>query len=292
MHAMSSMHEDLRMGDLELDTAVVGGDGAYRAVLSRDWEIWGPNGGYLAAIALRAAGAHTPLRRPATFTCHFLGVAEFGDVDLAVRPIRESKRVASLGVSMTQGGRAILEALIWVVGELDGLAHDAAPMPAVPMPETLPSTAELLPPERASTYHRFWANFDERPIVWIEDWEHREPSEPRFCSWYRYQPRATFTDPFVDAARVLLLTDTLMWPAAVRAYRPEEMGFYAPSIDVSAQFHALVPESEWLLCEAKSPSARDGLVGGTVSVWSRDGRLLATGGQQMLCRPGNLVPGS
>ena len=36
------------------DTAVDGTDGSYRAVLSKDWEIWGPMGGYVAAVALRA----------------------------------------------------------------------------------------------------------------------------------------------------------------------------------------------------------------------------------------------
>jgi len=42
------------MGDFERETRVEGGGGRYRAALSQDWEIWGPNGGYLAAIALRA----------------------------------------------------------------------------------------------------------------------------------------------------------------------------------------------------------------------------------------------
>ncbi len=42
------------MGDLARDTAVQGGAGSYGAVLSRDWEIWGPMGGYVAAVALRA----------------------------------------------------------------------------------------------------------------------------------------------------------------------------------------------------------------------------------------------
>ena len=46
------------MGDLAADTAVEPlGDGRYRASVSRDWEIWGPMGGYIASIALRAAGA-------------------------------------------------------------------------------------------------------------------------------------------------------------------------------------------------------------------------------------------
>ena len=283
------------MGDLAVDTAVEGEDGKYRAELSRDWEIWGPNGGYLAAIALRAAGAYTPLRRPATFACHYLGVAEFEQVDLVVEPMRESKRAASLRVSMRQHDRLILEALVWVVGELDGLQHDAAPMPGgVARPEGLRPLRELLEADEM-VYHRFWSNFDERPLHWIprREWVDREPGDPRVQSWYRYVPTATFADPFVDAARVLLLIDTLMWPAAVRAYRNDELeSFYAPSIDLSAQFHGLAPESEWLFCEARSPTARDGLVGGSTSVWSQDGRLLGTGAQQMMCRPGNLQPGT
>ena len=282
------------MGDLAADTAVEGEGGRYQAELSRDWEIWGPNGGYLAAIALRAAGASTPLRRPATFTCHYLGVADFEHVDLLVEPIRESKRAASLRVSMRQHDRPILEAMVWVVGELDGLHHDAAGLPDVPPPEALPSVAELMEGAEEGTYHRFWSNFEQRPINWLprEAWESREPGEPRTQGWYRYLPAATFADPFVDAARVLLLIDTLMWPAAVRAYRNDELTYYAPSIDLSAQFHALAPQSEWLLCESHSPSARDGLVGGTTTVWSQDGRLLGTGSQQMMCRPGTLQPGT
>ena len=97
------------MGDLAVDTAIEGSDGRYRAQLSRDWEIWGPNGGYLAVIALRAAGTHTSLRRPATFSCHYLGVADFDAVDLEVRTIRGSRRAASIAVSMTQAGKTILE---------------------------------------------------------------------------------------------------------------------------------------------------------------------------------------
>src|SRR5882724_9471270 len=60
-----------RVSDFAIDTALEGSGGRFSARLSRDWEIWGPNGGYVAAIALRAAGAATPLRRPASFACHF-----------------------------------------------------------------------------------------------------------------------------------------------------------------------------------------------------------------------------
>ena len=104
------------MGALDVDTAVVGRDGQFVGQVTRDWEIWGPNGGFLAALALRAAGAHTDLRRPASFSCHFLGVADFDAVDLSVRTLRRTKRAESIAVSMTQYGEPVLEAMVWVVG--------------------------------------------------------------------------------------------------------------------------------------------------------------------------------
>lgn len=274
------------MGDLAVDTAIEGGDGRYRAQLSRQWEIWGPNGGYLAVIALRAAGAHTPLRRPATFSCHYLGVAEFDGVDLDVRTIRSSRRTASIAVSMSQQGKPILEAQAWIVGHVEGLEHNAAPMPDVARPEALPSVEELMADQERGPYQAFWSNFEERPLSWLprSEWESREASEPSLRSWFRYVPSDTFDDPFVDAGRSLLLIDTMGWPAAVRAYT-SDLPFYAPSLDVTARFHAVAPESPWLFVECSSPVARDGLVASAASVWSADGRLLASGGQQMLCRP-------
>lgn len=100
------------MGDLEQDTAVAeaGERGSYTANLSRDWEIWGPNGGYLAAVALRAAGAFTDLTRPATFSCLFLGVGQFDEVQIEVQSIRRAKRAEALRVCISQGGDALLEA--------------------------------------------------------------------------------------------------------------------------------------------------------------------------------------
>ena len=57
------------MGNLADDSVVERvDDGRYTAKLSSDWEIWGPMGGYVAAVALRAAGAESPFSRPAAFS--------------------------------------------------------------------------------------------------------------------------------------------------------------------------------------------------------------------------------
>lgn len=276
------------MGDLAADTALEGAGGRYSIELSRDWEIWGPNGGYLAAIALRAAGAEAKFPRPASFYCQFLAVADFGLVDLEVTTLRSSKRAQSVRVSMTQNGGPILEALVWVVGEVDGLVHDFTIMPDVPGPEELLSSDEIWGDQDAP--YPFWRNLDARGPLTIGKGNGLVLPVPfaerlgGWLCWYRFKPTATFDDPFVDACRYLILLDTLMWPAA-SVQHPHPAPFIAPSIDVSIRFHRFAPAEEWLLCDAQSKIAHDGLVAGISSIWSPEGGMVASGGQQMLCRP-------
>lgn len=275
-----------RMGDFAADTRVEGADGVYTATLSRDWEIWGPNGGYLAAIALRAAGAATPLRRPATFSCQYLSVAEFGSVDLHVRTLRAAKRAAALAVSMTQKGNAILEAIVWVVdAAVQGLEHDVTRMPAVSAIESIKPYEELQ--LEGYPWFPFWRNIETREIERLVD--RSAPGDPVWRAWVRYRPVATFDDPFVDAARTVVLIDTMSWPAATRAH-PFPMRYLAPSLDVSVQFHRVDPRSEWLLCDSRAPLATGGLIGTQAQVWSQSGHLLTTGITQLLCRPNPMFP--
>ena len=273
------------MGDFAVDTAIEGGDGRYRATLSPDWEIWGPNGGYVAAIALRAAGAESRFARPASFSGQFLSSAKFDQVDISVEVLRGTRVADALFVRMNQGDRAVLAALVWVVDEVEGVEHDFAPMPDVPPPHEVPSFDERAAgdPELPPPPFVFWENLEGRMMGWLPLAE-REPGEPLARGWYRFRPRATFDDPFVDAARSLLLIDTMGWPAAVRAH-PDPIGVVAPNLDVAARFHRLEPASEHLFVEAVAPVADDGLIGASTRVFSESGLLLASGGEQLLCRP-------
>jgi acyl-CoA thioesterase len=237
---------------------------------------------------MRAAGAHSQLRRPASLACHYLDVARFDDLRLDTRTLRASKRAESVEVIGTQSGRTVLAALVWIVaGDLDGLSCDAAPRPEVPGPDALPSTDELLSDEERQGGFAFWANLEHRPTSWTppESWASRPGGAPEVTSWVRFRPQATFADPFVDAARLIILLDTMPWPAATRAHAENELTHMAPSLDVGVVIHRLEQASEWLLVRATSPAAADGLVGGRAEVWSQSGTLLASATQQMLCRP-------
>jgi acyl-CoA thioesterase II len=273
------------MGELGADTAVVAlGEGRFRARLSREWEIWGPMGGYVAAVALRAAGASSPFEKPATFYCHYLGVAEFDEIDIEVQTLRGGRSAMSQRVTILQGDRRILEATVWSIGATDGLEHDESVAPNVASPDELRSTEELSPGRRP--VFPFWANLEMKPATYSEIWPPREPLPPVWQAWCRYRPTATFAgDPWLDAARALILLDVQSWPAAGRPHAwKEPHGFIAPSLDLYAAFHVAAPTEEWLLCDGFAPVSSGGLFGWNGRIWTTERTLVASGGGQALYR--------
>jgi len=87
------------VGSLDLDTELVGVDGCYVTAISPEWKIWGPNGGYMAALAQRAA-----------------------------------RTAESMRATIEQNDRVLLDAQVWTVADGAGLEHDFAPMPDVALP--------------------------------------------------------------------------------------------------------------------------------------------------------------
>ena len=276
------------MGDLGVDTAVEGGDGTYAASLSRDWEIWGPMGGYVASTALRAAGAHSSFPRPASLAGHFLGVAAFGPVDITTTTLRKAKKAESMRVTVKQQGNPVFEALVWAVAdELDALTHEAAvPPPAAGNPFEHATVLERLAAAgvEPDPIYPFWNNFEERPVDWVDDWDNRTSGPPVWTAWLRFLPEPDTSDPWIDASRLLVLVDIGSWPSVTR-HHVDTAGMYAPSIDLACHFHRLRPDSAYLLTHGTSPSGADGLITSHQSVWSDDGTFLASGISQLLCRP-------
>ena len=266
--------------DLGADSAVFGGDGRYSATLAEGWDIWGPQGGYVATVALRAAGAESSFPRPASLACHYLRVAAAGPVEILVESLRQARRAESLHVTLEQNGERILEALVWTVAALEGVDHDAAAPPDVPAADDVqPWSAR---PGSSVPRFPFWQNLDVRPVV-PEPYEWGTATEPRSVAWQRLHVRPTLEDPFVDAGRMLVAVDAAMYPAAMFAH-DTPFPYAAPSMDLAMSFHRAAPDSEWILAEATSPLSQRALVAGTASVWSADGRLLASAMQQMLQR--------
>lgn len=276
------------MTELSGDTEVLGESGNWTATVSEGWDVWGPNGGYLATIALRAADLHAPGLRPASLECHFLRSPRPGEVELTTETLRTSGKAYSVRVSMRQQGRTVLAALVWLVArDLDGLPRRSVAPPDGPDPRSLASYEDLLPPEHKDKYQGgFWSHVEERPVdqtrhlMWPED-----PSEKAVRrSWLRFRPEPCFADTYVDAGRSLIAIDVFPFLAAIIALEPGTFTHIAPTLSLSVSFHGLHPDSEWLLVHTESPFSGDGLLSGRTTVWAESGELVATGRVQMLCR--------
>ena len=265
--------------DLEQATRVAGEDGRYEAELSDAWEIWGPNGGYLAAIALRAAGRVAQIPRPSSFFCHFLSSPAFAPVELEVTVLKAGRRAESLQVAMRQEGRAVMQALVRTAAAGPGHEDRHLRAPPVAAPSELRSYAQLTSAQQRPPF-RFWDNVERRPIDQLAV---REPAEPVLREWARYRPTACFEDPFVDASRALILLDTYGVPAAWRRFR--SMEYLAPNLDTSAWFHSFSPASEWLLIDHACTVAGEGLLAVDGKVWDTEGRRLASGAAHLCCIP-------
>ena len=274
------------MGDIEVQTAVSPlGEGRYSADVYQDWEIWGPCGGYVAAIALRAAGAESGLLRPASFFCHYLSVAAFEPVELTVTSLRSGRTVHAQRVEMTQHDRPVLDAMVWSVGEVAGLEHEDLVPPDVEGPDGLPSVEERMRGrEEVRPPFAYWSNFEQRPVDWVDTWPPPGPLPPTWRNWVRPKPRAAFDDPWVDGARTLIVLDVGSWPAGSRPHSYLEPPFVAPSLDLYASFQYPGASSEWMLLDAHSPVSQGGLLSWTGRVWSEDRRLIASGGGQAVFR--------
>ncbi len=105
-------------------------------------------------------------------------------------------------------------------------------------------------------------------------------------------PTETFADPVVEACRLLIMADLPSYPAATRAHpgsaRPT---WIAPNLDLAVQFHRLDDLGPWLLSSGTAPVAEGGLIGFRSEVWTRDGRLVASGSGQLLTRTVPAVDG-
>jgi acyl-CoA thioesterase len=252
--------------------------GRHRGTLSPDWAVWGPNGGYVAATALRAALAESRLPRPASLQCHFLAVGEFAPVELRVASLGGSKRAESLRVEVAQGERLLMHANVWTVDDgLAGYAHDFAAAPAVPEPGALRGYQDLAGDEYAAWYP-IWRSIEGRPLAWREP-----PGAPEWRTWLRFTD-TEIPDRAADALRQLFWLDFPGWNATIAAHA-WPFPYLTPNLDLTVQFHAFAPGSTWMLADGVVPLARDGMVGCTSRLWGEDGRLLATGTSKHLCRP-------
>src|SRR5262245_53283760 len=85
-------------------------DGRYQAELDAGYSFVGTiNGGYLMAVALRAAVDASPHEHPVATSANFLRTAQAGPVEVWVEPRKAGRTVATARVTVVQNDQPIVD---------------------------------------------------------------------------------------------------------------------------------------------------------------------------------------
>lgn len=246
-------------------------DGEYGVTIDPDWYAgFGPNGGYLAGIMLRALVTHVddPARHPLSLTCHYLGSPETGDAVVAVTTERAGRGVTALSARMEQNGRTCILALATLGVEREGAIDFASQAPSVYGPDDLGAPA--LPGWTPPIFHQL----DYRPCLGPPQLSGSD--DATVGGWTRLKNRGELDEPalamFADA-----------WPPAAWGRLTEPA--VAPTIDMTFHFRARIPaDAEWVLVRMRSSTSRHGFFEEDGEIWTPDGTLLAQSRQLALLR--------
>lgn len=274
------------------------GDGRFAADVDLGWAApTAANGGYLAAIVVRALLAHADPAgelRLRSLTLHYLRPAGAGELKLHVETVRRGRRITTVRVDAVQAGRAVLTALA-------ALAVPDLPAAGTWLPAP-PAAAPAPPREAPRLAAADWRRDDD--VHWLEVHEsapaisRRVQLAPRFggVPFSGRRPREgespqaggwiALPEPHpVDAAYVALCSD-VWWPPG---FEPLDRPAVAPTIDLTIHFRADIPPAglpdQAVLGWFRSSTAQDGLVEEDGLLFLADGTLLAHSRQLAIFMP-------
>jgi acyl-CoA thioesterase len=260
------------------DTSVrLVGEGLYEGRVDHDWWIErGPNGGYIAAIMLRALteSVADADRTPRSFTQHYLAPPVEGPVHLQTRIERAGRRVTFVSGRMLQEGRLLATSQAAFALPMPGVEFNDLVAPVVPPPESLEPLGPVVgmpdPPPFRERYDTRWAigapPMSGAPAAVTGGWIRPAEARP------------------LDHLLIAALTDA--WMPSVFSRLDERVG--VPTVDLTIHFRATVDPAdadEWCLVHFRSQMAADGFVEEDGEVWSRSGRLLAHSRQLAMLLP-------
>jgi acyl-CoA thioesterase-2 len=264
------------MTDFEQDTRVISTEAGLQATLSPDWQVTGPQGGYVAAIALRAmAGLVQPGFLPVALTAQYLAAAASGPAEVGATLLRQGRSAAFTTATVRQGERIELGASASFFHPVEGPIRLALTPPTVPPPEACVPMVTPAPPGRSFPFHE---NYH---LLIPEIIRGQQDSLDDFVFWASYREQSWGSDPVIQAASLIPLLDMAVFPATYLAI-PAFPG--AVTLDLTVHWHSHAPSQPWILLRGRCQHASVGMLNGWAEAWTPAGRLLATAAQQAVLR--------
>jgi len=254
--------------DRETATAPVGA-GRYEAALDPSWWVHrGPNGGYLAALVLRAlvAAVDDDERAPRSLTVHYTTPPAEGSLQIATTIERSGRSLTSCSARLEQDGRLIGLALGAFSKPRPGPVFCDLTMPEVPSPDAIAPTpvAPDIPP-----IARRW---DSRFAVGAPRMRGGEPTDRAITAVWIRLPEGHAVDAVVAAA----ITDAAIPAVFSRLDEP----IIVPTVDLTIHFRSALPvpdarADDFVLAVFRTGVVAEGFLEEDGEVWAADGTLIA-----------------
>ena len=202
---------------------------------------------------------------------------------------RDGSSFTTRRVVAIQHGRPIFNMAASFQIEEPGVEHQSA-MPDVPGPENLPSLLSLRLAVADRIPERFRKMWLRQPPIELRSVAPRDifeplPRDPVSHIWFRVvEPIGD--DPALHQCMLayasdMTLLETSIYPHGLKWFDPK---FQAASLDHALWFHDRFRADEWLLYAMDSPRAGGARGFSRGSIYTRDGRLVASAAQEGLIR--------
>jgi acyl-CoA thioesterase II len=247
-------------------------------------------GGQVLGQALVAAYRTVEGRECHSLHAYFLRRGDFNaPIVYQVDRSRDGQSFTSRRVVAIQHGEQIFHmSCSFQVAEV-GMEH-SAPMPEVPPPEGLADFEsyheEILVdlPEKVQRFFEHRRPFEFRPVR-RPNYLNPVPLPPSKQVWFRAVDRLPSDDAWMHRCLLAYVSDYNLLDTATLPHATSFLHLQMASIDHAMWFHRPFRADEWLLYAVDSPSASGARGFARGSVFTRDGRLVASTAQEGLIRP-------
>lgn len=256
-------------------TAVVPrGDGSYASEIQPGWDIMGnANGGYLLAMAARAAAHAAERPDPVSVTAHFMRPGKPGPVTIDTDVQRSGRRFSVVSSSLT--ANSLLVSTLGTYGTLEPSSTverlEAGPPDLPPVGECIAiEPTETFPPPFVG---RIDIRIDPRDNVFFSG---SSSGRPHVQGWLRLRDGES-----IDSMSLLVAVDAFP-PTIFNANLPIA---WTPTIELTAHIRAR-PEPGWLRCSFTTRFITGGFLEEDGEIWDESGRLVAQSRQLALIPKG------